>query len=221
MAWSITIRRPNGYLRNNEPHDACMLVASHNNAMEWHLFTGDRAIVDTLLNKPMFKVPTGRTAAIATAWFRFAHVLRLAAMTFVAAQKGWDGVILVVLVFAHCLMHVFFRSRTLAQHWIEREEVDASVRSFEFGGRVAMIGAIQAFSETNNTTWMDEIISSHPRRDALLARIGDDDDQQHGFIPWDAAWIDNMAEASLAAAAVMKEEMHQASAEIASDTDTK
>lgn len=209
VAWTITIRRPNGYLRNNEPQDACMLVASHNNAMEWHLFTGDRAIVDTLLNKPMFEVPTGRTAAIATAWFRLAHLLQLAAMTFVAAQKGWDGVILVVLVLAHWLMHVLFREWTLAQHWMEREEVDASVRSFEFGGRVAMMGAIQAFSETNITSWMDEILVPHPRRDALLARIRDEDHQQ-SFTPWDATWIDNIAEASLAAAAVMKEEMRQA-----------
>ncbi|KAK7219213.1 hypothetical protein V2G26_007216 [Clonostachys chloroleuca] len=88
VAHNVKIVRPPTYLKNSERHDACMLVAAHENATEWHLYLEHRAIVDSLLNKQMFVVPSGPRIRFAAAWFWFAHLFQLAAVTFVAAQKG-------------------------------------------------------------------------------------------------------------------------------------
>ena len=74
VAQSITIRRPAGYLRNNEAHDACTLVAAHDNTMEWQIYTGDRGVVDTLVNKPMIILPEGKGVRMAATWFYYARV---------------------------------------------------------------------------------------------------------------------------------------------------
>lgn len=73
-----------------------MLVSIHQNANIWHLFIGDRAIVDTLLNKTMISF-TGPCAVVA-AWLHAAYFLQLVAMTRVAAQKGYDGIFLLALM---------------------------------------------------------------------------------------------------------------------------
>lgn len=92
----LPIERPPGYLVNNEIHDACMLTATHENASSWFLYTGDRVIVDWLLNKTMISVRPSSTALYH--YFRFSHLLQLFVMTYVAAQKGWDGVCLFCLM---------------------------------------------------------------------------------------------------------------------------
>jgi len=203
VALSVSIRRPSGYLRNNETHDPFMLSASHGNATEWHLYIGDRAIVDTLLNKPMFVVPEGQLAHLVARWFRFAHLLQLAAMTFVAAQKAWDGVCLVVLLAIHWAFHWSLRGKTVACDWLEREGVEAEVKSFEFGGRSAMLGAIQIFSRSDITSWMDKIMVPHPRRDAWLKRL-QGEETTDDFDTHDARWIEFASEASLASAEVLE-----------------
>ncbi|KAI1451389.1 hypothetical protein F4805DRAFT_463839 [Annulohypoxylon moriforme] len=200
---NIIIRRPAGYLTNNETHDACMLVASHENATEWHLYVGSRAIVDTLLNKPMFVVPSGRSAYLAAHWFWFANLLQFAAMTFVAAQKGWDGVSMVVLLAIHWALRWSPCGRNLAHDWLEREGVDAEVRSFEFGGRHAMMGAIQLFSGDVTTGWMDNILAPHPRREAWLKRLRGEE-LTGSFNAHDAKWLEYTTEASLASAEMLK-----------------
>ncbi|KAL7933257.1 hypothetical protein V8C35DRAFT_305336 [Trichoderma chlorosporum] len=203
MAHSVLIRRPAGYLKNNENHDACMLVASHENATEWHLYIGDRAIADTLLNKPMFIVPEGRSAVLVADWFWFADLLQLTAMTFVAAQKGWDGVCLMVVLALHSAISFFMSTQTSANNWLEREGVEAKVQSFEFGGRTAMMGAIQVFSESPNTSWMDTILVPHPRREAWLKRLGGDEGGDR-LGAHDAAWLEFACEASFASAEVLE-----------------
>jgi hypothetical protein len=203
IAQSISIRRPSGYLKNNETHEACMLSASHENATEWHLYIGDRAVVDTLLNKVMFVVPEGRSVHLAATWFQFAHVLQLAAMTFVAAQKAWDGVCLVILLAIHWAFHWSLRSNTLAYDWLEREGVDAEVKSFEFGGRSAILGAIQVFSKTDIKSWMDNIMVPHPRREAWLKNLQGEEPKDI-FDAHDAKWIEFTSEASLASAEVLE-----------------
>lgn len=75
-----------------------MLVASHQNATEWNLLVGDRGVVDTPLNKPAFMIHESRLTYMVVWWFRVAHVLQLAAMTFITAIGGWDGVACVILV---------------------------------------------------------------------------------------------------------------------------
>ncbi|ETS77390.1 hypothetical protein PFICI_11264 [Pestalotiopsis fici W106-1] len=203
VALRVPITRPSTYLRNNEMHDACMLVASHENASEWHLFIGDRGVADTLLNKPMFMVPKGRSTRFAAGWFWFANLFQLTAMTYVAAQKGWDGVWLVALLAVHWALRWSFSGRALARDWLEREGIDANVRSFEFGGRYAMMGAIQVLSKSTATRWMDNILVPHPRREAWLGALGVG--EPTGSLNFhDQSWLEYTTEASLASAEVMK-----------------
>ncbi|KAH7308432.1 hypothetical protein B0I35DRAFT_441934 [Stachybotrys elegans] len=198
----LTIRRPSGYLRNNENHDACMLVAPHENATEWHLYIGDRGIVDTLLNKPMFMVPEGKQAHFVADLLWVANLLQLAAMTFVAAQKGWDGVCLVALLGIHWLLTSPFFNSSLADRWLEREGIDAKVESYLFGGRTALIGSIQLFSQSPNTDWMDRIIVPHPRRTVWLRSLrGETGPSNLGA--HDAGWVNFATESSFAAAEIL------------------
>ncbi|KAM0272886.1 hypothetical protein ACHAQH_008514 [Verticillium albo-atrum] len=204
VAWNISIQRPTGYLSNNEAHDACMLVACHQNATEWNLLIGDRGIVDTLLNKPMFHLPSGEGVDLAASWFWFANLVQLVAMTFVAGQKGWDGVALVLLLGLHWAVFNTFPRSGLVHSWLQTEGVDAVLKSYEFGGRMAMMGAIQAFSKSKITRWMDDIIVPHPRRDALLSCIGGEEKFGPEYSESDRKRTRSMAEASLAAAQVLE-----------------
>jgi hypothetical protein len=203
VALRIAIARPSSYLKNNEMHDACMLVASHENASEWHLYIGDRSIVDTLLNKPMFVIPEGKLPHLAASWFWFANLFQLAAMTFVAAQKGWDGVWMVVLLAAHWALRWSFSGRSLACDWLEREGIDAEVGSFEFGGRYAMMGAIQVLSGSTSTRWMDNILVPHPRREVWLKTLGVTESTKT-LDRHDQSWLQYSTEASLASADVLR-----------------
>ncbi|KAI0968628.1 hypothetical protein F4678DRAFT_474376 [Xylaria arbuscula] len=205
VAQSITIRNPSSYLKNNETHDACMLVASHQNASEWHLYIGDRGIADTLLNKPMFVLPEGRSASLAARWLWLANLLQFAAMTFVAAQKGWDGVSMVVLLAVHWALRWSLDGQYLAGDWVEREGITADVRSYEFGGRYAMLGAIQIYAGNMCTRWMDDILVPHPRREAWLGCIKGDDVTEN-FDPHDKRWLEVASEASFSAANVLKDD---------------
>ncbi|KAK8008161.1 hypothetical protein PG991_010712 [Apiospora marii] len=162
------IRRPSSYLKSIEAHDACMLTAPHENATEWHPYIGDRGIVDTPLNKPMFVVPEGRSAHLAARWFWSANLLQLAVMPFVAAQEGWDGAIMLALLAIHWALRWSWSGHDLASDWLAREGVDAEVQSFEFGGRYAMMGATQLLGGSTASSWMDNILVPHPRREAWL-----------------------------------------------------
>ncbi|OTA66079.1 hypothetical protein K449DRAFT_420732 [Hypoxylon sp. EC38] len=168
---SIEIKRPLGYLDNSETQDAFMLVAAHENAMEWHLYTGDRGLVDTLLNKPMIMLPEGRRTYVTATLFQCAHIGQLMAMTFVAAQKGWDGVCLIILLIAHYGLTWLFNRKALARNWMEREYAEAEVGRFEFSGRYGIIGTIQLLSGTKVNNWMDDILAPHPRRNFWLESL--------------------------------------------------
>lgn len=165
----LKVRRPPGYLDNNENHSACMLLSSHKNSSTWYLYIGDRGVVDSLLNKTMFSIPSyGR---VLMHWFRIAHIIQLMAMTFVAAQKGWDGITLLILLLSADAMHWRYGKNQLARRWLKNEEVCVKAKSFEFTGRTAMLGAIHKMSGTKVTTWMDEIMPPVPRRQAWLNRL--------------------------------------------------
>ncbi len=48
----VKIERPPGYLQSNEMEkQSFMVMGLHQMTCTWYLFTGDRAIVDSLLNK--------------------------------------------------------------------------------------------------------------------------------------------------------------------------
>ncbi|KAG8530180.1 uncharacterized protein KY384_005663 [Bacidia gigantensis] len=165
------IRRPAIYLETGETHDACMLVAAHENATEWHLCIGDLGVVDTVLNKPVIVLPQGTRARLAAFWFRCAHIIQLTAMTFVAGQKGWDGVCLVILLVIHYIVSWNFHPKKLARRWLEKEGIDVKVESFEFHGRSDLIHTIQFLSGTECHRWIDEIMVPHPRRNFSLEML--------------------------------------------------
>lgn len=170
LSLSIDIRRPPDYLQNNESHDAYMLTAAHPNALEWYLFTGNRGVVDSLLNKPMLEIPSNHLhrTSIAANWFRIAHMLQLAAMTFTAAQKGWDGIALAILVMLDRSLRWLFMGPGLVRRWLDTEGVQVQAKCFKFTGRGIMLGAMQLQSNSKITRWMDDILVPHPRREAFL-----------------------------------------------------
>lgn len=170
----LKVLRPPGYLKNNENHNACMLLSSHKNSSTWYLYIGDRGVVDSLLNKTMFSIPSyGR---VLMHWFRIAHLIQLMAMTFVAAQKGWDGIALLILLLSADAMHWRYGKNQLARRWLKNEDVCVTAKSFEFTGRTTMLGAIHKMSLTKVTSWMDEIMPPVPRRQAWLNQLSKDQD---------------------------------------------
>lgn len=171
----LKVKRPPGFLDNNELHSACMLLSSHKNSSTWYLFIGDRGVVDSLLNKTMFSIPS--YGEFLTHWFRIAHFIQLLAMTFVAAQKGWDGITLLLLLLSAEAMHWRYRKNQLARRWLVTEDVCVKAKSFEFTGRAAMLGAIHKMSGTKVTSWMDEIMPPVPRCRAWLKQLSKDSDE--------------------------------------------
>lgn len=169
MCQFLKLQRPPGFLSNNENHKACMLLSSHKNSSTWYLYIGDRGVVDSLLNKTMLSIPS--FGKVLTHWFRAAHVIQLLAMTFVAAQKGWDGIALLALLISADAMNWRYGKNQLAQRWLVTEDVCVKAKSFEFTGRTAMLGAIHKMSGTKAMSWMDDIMPPVPRRQAWLNRL--------------------------------------------------
>ncbi|KAK9422447.1 hypothetical protein SUNI508_04803 [Seiridium unicorne] len=206
FANTIQLQRPCGYLENNEHHDACMLLAPHQNALEWYLFVGDRYVVDTMLNKSMLHLILPQQV-MACWWFNVAHVLQIAAMTFTAGQKGWDAVFLVLCLVFDRIGRWYHRSTQLASDWLQGEGVEVDSHTFQFTGRAVMLGAIQLYSGTKVTTWMDDIMVPHPRRDAWLDYMKTGE-ITHEMSDTDIEWIERTACLSSRAADAMAKEIH-------------
>jgi len=103
-------------------------------------------------------------------------------MTYVTAQKGWDGVCLLCLMIIVWTGTLLFNTEWAAAEWMQRENVGFDVRSFKFTGRTPMIGAVQMISDERilvetqgnayrNTTWMDTILGPCARRERWTARL--------------------------------------------------
>ncbi|MCJ1240189.1 hypothetical protein MMC14_008189 [Varicellaria rhodocarpa] len=166
----IQIQRPPGFLENNELQKACMLVGVHQNSSVWYLYIGDRGVVDTLLNKTMVII-SGRSSVL-LCFFRVFHIFQLLSMSYVAAEKGWDGI---SMVFFMLIAEGFMwcgRDLQVAKHWLGVEGITVEAKSFEFSGRTPMVGAIQRFSGSKNSRWMDDLVCPSPRREAWLERLG-------------------------------------------------
>lgn len=157
----LRTERPPGYLENNENHEACMLSAVHENASTWYLHIGDRGVVDWMLNKTMLATPSA--TRLHMMYFRFAHFVQLMAMTFVAAQKGVDGISLVVLLAIHYSLERVLGSHRAARKWLEAEGVSVDAHTFRFSGRTPMIGVVHMMSEARDATWMESLLVSCPR----------------------------------------------------------
>lgn len=157
----LRTQRPLGYLESNENHGACMLSAVHENANTWYLYVGDRGAIDWLLNKTMLSTPPA--SKILRLYFRLAHISQLLAMTFVAAQKGIDGVSLVMLLLVNYGFQYLFGGYKMARQWLEAEQVSLDAHTFRFSGRTPMIGAIHMISEARDSTWMNTLLAPSPR----------------------------------------------------------
>ena len=190
----LRVERPSGYLENNENHDACMLSAVHENAQTWYLYMGDRGVVDWLLNKTMLSAPS--SGRLRMGYFRLAHILQLLAMTFVAAQKGLDGVCLVLLLVINYGFQYLFGGHKMARQWLEAEKVSVDAHTFMFSGRTPMVGAIHSLSQARDSAWMESLIAPCPRISAWLnglkcpksAREQVDDDLQR-LSSSDRSWV--------------------------------
>ncbi|EGR47377.1 uncharacterized protein TRIREDRAFT_108683 [Trichoderma reesei QM6a] len=170
----IQVITPPGYMENNEPNqvDGCMLAAIHENASTWYLYRGSRAVVDGLLNKPMILDITARPNTMLAFTLRALAVFQIVTMTYVAAQKGWDGVgLLVLIVVAWTLDYVLYNDDKLADGWLRRENVSMKAWKCRFSGRTAMLGSIQVLKTSNVASWMDQILAPSDRREAWLRSL--------------------------------------------------
>lgn len=190
----LRTERPPGYLENNENHPACMLSAVHENASNWYLHMGDRGVVDWMLNKTMLATPTATRMHMV--YFRFAHVVQLTAMTYVAAQKGVDGVSLVILLAANYSLKYFLGGDGPARKWLEAEGVSIDAHTFRFSGRTPMIGAVHMLSEARDAAWMENLLVPCPRIKVWLEElkcVAETQDQRiqqmQALSPSDKSWV--------------------------------
>lgn len=162
-------QQPAYFLDNKENHEACMLVAAHRNAGIWYLYIGDRGVVDHLLNKEMVRL--GPYKLYLSNFFVLAHMAQILRMTFVAANKSWDCIAMVSLMLFSRAIDRTFGDRWLARSWLDKHGVTVVTKSFKLARRTAMIAAIQKFSGSRVTSWIDDIITPCSRRDILLERL--------------------------------------------------
>jgi hypothetical protein len=134
----------------------------------------------------------------AARWLRAAHIIQLLAMTFVASQKGWDGVALLILLIISTVMQFRFRREMLTRMFCEENGVAVKQNSFEFSGRTPMLGAIQRVSRCCEWKWMDEILSPCPRREVWARALSREDmemdsldEEMDGLSDGDQGWVWN------------------------------
>lgn len=174
-AQHVEIQRSALYLRNREVHSGCMLVASHENATIWTLYLGDRGMIDSLLNKPMVEIRKANPLIVY--WFRFAESLQILTMTYVAGQKGWDAMCLLIVILIWSLTR-FNSCNKHAAAWLREEGFTTTAFRCEFPGRSELLGAVQLLSTEKRTLWMDDILAPVSRRDVWLQKVGAIDSHQ-------------------------------------------
>jgi hypothetical protein len=200
-------------------------VAAHGNASIWFPYQGDRGTVDWLLNKTMLSILPHRRSRFLRQYFRLAHYLQLLAMTYVAAQKGWDGVCLLLLMIVAWIYEALLTRSHAAKVWARDGGIAFKSSSFRFTGRNPMIGAVQLLSDwqgqsrqsqpcTRNTAWMDNILVPCARRDkwleVLSCHAGESDMSKlrlQQVDQCDRCWIENNTRWTIEAATCVKEVM--------------
>jgi len=215
----IRVIRPDTYLLNNEgDHTAgCMLAGIHQNASTWYLYVGDRGVIDSLLNKSMIQSITtvfGNTGTIYLASFlRLLGFMQLLSVTFVAAQRGWDGVgILVLIIIAWVSDLIVYGDNQLTTRWLSSGGISIKTKSFQFSGRAIMIGAIQVFKKNPVERWMDEILAPSDRRkvwlDRLKVRAGTPQSKalEASLSTFDQEWVERNLVLTLQAAEILRRE---------------
>ncbi|KAL9637021.1 MAG: hypothetical protein Q9204_002027 [Flavoplaca sp. TL-2023a] len=214
MCRILRVKRPPGYLESNENHEACMLSAVHENAQTWYLYIGDRGVIDWMLNKTMLVMPAANPLQIY--YFRIAHILQLLAMTFVAAQKGSDGISLIIVLTLNYAYHSLFNGHRLARQWLEAEEVSVDVHTFRFSGRTPMLGVVHSLSQARDATWMGAFITPCPRIGVWLEELkrpvdirGKLDLSQQRLSPLDRSWVTLNTQLTVQAEIVIRKVLHR------------
>ncbi|CAF9942774.1 hypothetical protein IMSHALPRED_004725 [Imshaugia aleurites] len=217
MCRILRVKRPSGYLESNENHDACMLSAVHENAETWYLYMGDRGVIDWMLNKTMLTTPSASRLQIF--YFRLAHLMQLLAMTFVAAQKGIDGVSLIILLVSNHALQYLFGGHRIARQWLEAEKVSVDAHTFRFSGRTPMIGVIHSFSQARDATWMESVMAPCPRVNVWLTELKRPADMQgrlnidrQGLSSSDCEWVLLNTQLTLQAETLIRKELSQGKA---------
>jgi hypothetical protein len=215
----IRVNRPATYLLNNELDDnaGCMLAGIHQNASIWYLYIGDRGIIDSLLNKPMIEFVTTVFGALGNKYIaiflRILAVLQLLSMTFVAAQRGWDGISMLVLIITAWLSDLLvYGDNYLAKSWISSESIGITAKSFRFTGRAIMLGAIQAFKRSSVESWMDDILAPSDRRTVWLHKLNgvegipNDSALEALLTAFDREWVERNFDLTQQAVKIMRRE---------------
>lgn len=219
----IKVQSPSEYLGDNEHGRVmgCMLVAVHQNASTWYLYTGERGIIDGILNKSMIHSVGAcydTKGTVCMIWFlRLLSLLQLLDLTFVAAQKGWDGIGLsVVLLVAWIAEDVVYSESRLAKVFLGRYRIQITAKTFEFTGRTPMLGAIQLFKGNPVDVWMDGILVASDRRKVWLKKLSgtsnnaEDVALETGLDPDDKDWVSDNYTWSMDAEILMKQEFNVA-----------
>lgn len=214
MCRILRVKRPSGYLESNENHEACMLSAVHENAQTWYLYIGDRGVIDWMLNKTMLAMPSANR--LQTYYFRMAHLLQLLAMTFVAAQKGYDGISLIILLVFNHVVHSLFGGHRIARQWLEAENVSVDANTFRFSGRTPMLGVVHTLSDARDAAWMGSFITPCLRTRVWLEELkrpidmrGKMDFEHHKLGPSDRSWVIMNTQLTVQAEIVIRKTLHQ------------
>ena len=214
MCRILRVERPSGYLESNENNDACMLSAVHDNAETWYLYIGDRGVIDWMLNKTMLTTPSASPLQILH--FRLAHLMQLLAMTFIATQKGIDGVSLIILLVSNHASQYLFGGHRIARQWLEAEKVSVDAHRFRFSGRTPIIGVIHSLSQAPDATSMESVMAPCPRINVWLTELKRPADMQgpldigrQGLSSSDCEWVLLNTQLTLQAETLIRKELSQ------------
>lgn len=149
-----------------------MLVSVHENSTVWTLYSGDRGFIKSRLNRAMVDhLQPIRLRRVIYTWFRFAELLQIADMTFVAGQKGWDSLVLLILILAVNLATTLYGYNMHARNWLRREGLETVSLRCAFPGRTELMAVVQTRSTESKVLWMDGIIAPSTRREVLLQSL--------------------------------------------------
>ncbi|KAK8085147.1 hypothetical protein PG997_006418 [Apiospora hydei] len=103
----VKVVRPPGYMSSNEGTNGCMLLAAHQNS---------NGVIDTLLNKPMISFE--HNTQVLAKWLYVAHIAQVLCMTYVASQKGFDGIFLLSIMLVERSLAWYSGGERLVKKWL-------------------------------------------------------------------------------------------------------
>jgi hypothetical protein len=212
LSRSVVLERPESYLHSDDDQrQRCILAGPHESASTWYLFVGDVDLIDTLLIKPMVIIPPNQSKYLIQG-FSTVRVLQLLLMTYVASQKQWDGICLVILVMLAIVIEKLMGDTRHARDWLEGSGYTCETVTCEFAGRHDLMGAVQCIAGGKETAWMDKVLQIARRRTVWLGKIRARwvsreklAKEYQALSPFDREWVDSTAMMSFAGGALIKE----------------